>query len=502
MTTTVNNNENKVLVNRIGFSGSFYKFLGEDIKIGNQILYPGNYKFDYLIKLNDECKNGYLTFSFTGSIKIKKGNGRYYDFIFGAIGDIIAYFKPELSIFEKLHTCNHLGQPTYIDNIRYHINEGKSNQEISEMYNISDMKAIEILRNASDDKNLFYYLVFRLGIAENWENLAGEAIQEIEKRNGSKLKIENKDRVFKQFPEKECEVLENLYQLGYASKVQKELRDKARKEEQKQKELKEIEDERNKAIAKAQKSKVLKSGESETRLPTQSEKESPLNDKGKDKAKQIEKDNAQFLSEIDRNIYNVSENNEYIFILKPKETCAIDFIKIGKEPTKDDPIKIVGVSGQKYYILFDGESIETSLLHSNTNVRIKETEKIFTYLEEKGYTWEQPDCTKFYLMDKENEYLFGNEFEAYLFLRDGSIQPKEAKPIIQYTDDMLELVSLDLDSMKYTVNGDIGTEKDIASIVLYDKIGKIVVFFEDGEKREYLFDGESILQSVLKDNLK
>lgn len=229
MTTTVNNNESKVLINRISFCGSFYKFLGEDIKIGNQILYPGNYEFDYQIKLDDECKNGYLTFSFTGKIKVKKGNGRYYTLISGAIGEIITYFKPELSIFEKLHTCNHLGQPMCIENIRYHINEGKSNQEISEMYNISDMEAIKILRNSSDNKDLFYYLVFRLGIAENWGNLAGEAIQEIEKRNGSKLKIEGKDRVYKQLLKEDYEVLENLYQLGYASKVQKELRDKARK---------------------------------------------------------------------------------------------------------------------------------------------------------------------------------------------------------------------------------------------------------------------------------
>lgn len=258
MTTTTNNNEIKSLVNCIGFSGLFYKFLGEDIKIGNQILYPGRYEFDYLIKLDDGCENGHLTFSFTGSIKIRKRNGRYYDFISGAIGDIVTYFKPELSIFEKLHTCNHLGQPMYIDNIRYHINEGKTDQEIAEMYNISDIKAIEILRNASDNKDLFYYLVFRLGVAENWENLANEAIREIEKRRNSKLKIEGKDRVYKQFPEKECEVLENLYQLGYASNVQKELRDKARKEGQKQKELKEIEDERDKAIAKAQKEYEIK----------------------------------------------------------------------------------------------------------------------------------------------------------------------------------------------------------------------------------------------------
>lgn len=161
-------------------------------------------------------------------------------------------------MFEKLHFCNHLGQPTYIDDIRCHINEGKTDKEISEMYNISDMKAIKILRNASDNKDLFYYLVFRLGVAENWGNLAGEAIQEIEKRRKGKLKIEGKDCVYKQLPKEDCEVLENLYQLGYASNAQKELRDKARKEGQKQKELKEIEDERDKAIAKAQKEYEIK----------------------------------------------------------------------------------------------------------------------------------------------------------------------------------------------------------------------------------------------------
>lgn len=76
---------------------------------------------------------------------------------------------------------------------------------------------------------------------------------------------------------------------------------------------------------------------------------------------------------------------------------------------------------------------------------------------------------------------------------------KRGKPIAQYTDDMLELVSLDLSSMTYVVNGDIGTAKNIQSIVLYNEIGKIVVSCDDGEKIECQFDGESILQSVLKE---
>ena len=59
---------------------------------------------------------------------------------------------------------------------------------------------------------------------------------------------------------------------------------------------------------------------------------------------------------------------------------------------------------------------------------------------------------------------------------------KETKPTMQYIDDMLELVSLDLNSMTYVVNGDIGTAKNIQSIVLYDEIGKIVVSCDDGKR--------------------
>lgn len=160
MTTTVsNNNENKVTINQIGFSGSFSKFFKENTQVDDAFFEGGkHYSFTYSIKLDDNCKNGHLTFSFTGEIKVKKGNGRFYNYIGGAISDIIAYFKPELEKFNRLHLFNHLGQPIYIDNIRYSINKGRTNEQIAKIYNIPNLEAIETLRNVSDNKELFHFL--------------------------------------------------------------------------------------------------------------------------------------------------------------------------------------------------------------------------------------------------------------------------------------------------------------------------------------------------------
>lgn len=253
MTTTVsNNNKNKVTVNQIGFSGSFSKFFKENTQVYDYLFEGGKcYSFAYYIGLNDDCKNGHLTFSFTGEIKVKKRNGRFYTYISGAIADIIVCFKPELLMFERLHLCNHLGQPMFTDDIRFHINEGKTNEQIAEMYNISDMGAVEILRNASDNKDLFYYLVFRSGVADTWGKLANEAIREMEAKTGLTLKIENKDKVYKQFDAEKCETLENLYQLGFASKQAKQYRAQQAAEEKKVKGLAKIEKEFAKAVEKA-----------------------------------------------------------------------------------------------------------------------------------------------------------------------------------------------------------------------------------------------------------
>lgn len=160
-----------------------------------------------------------------------------------------------------------------------------------------------------------------------------------------------------------------------------------------------------------------------------------------------------------------------------------DYVEFNLSCNADAPTYTGFVSndpGLGLVCVVDGQKIEVRKM---INLKVLEPEE--------SKTVSPVQSGKSSLNDKERD-------ETKQIERDNSIQPKGTKPTVQYTDDMLELVSLDLSSMTYVVNGDIGTAKNIRSIVLYDEIGKIVVFFEDGEKRECLFDGESILQSVLR----
>lgn len=190
-----------------------------------------------------------------------------------------------------------------------------------------------------------------------------------------------------------------------------------------------------------------------------------------------------YLSLIEPSLSKTYKNHlDAIYKETPKEG---DYVEFNLSCNADAPIYtglILNDPGLGLVCIVDGQKIEVREMINLKVLKQEESKTAPSIQSEKESS----------LNDKEKDKTKQTE-------RNNSVQPKETKPIVQYTDDMLELVSLDLDSMTYTVNGDIGTEKGIASIVLYDKIGKIVVFFNDGEKRECQFDGESVLQSILKE---
>lgn len=136
------------------------------------------------------------------------------------------------------------------------------------------------------------------------------------------------------------------------------------------------------------------------------------------------------------------------------------------------------------------------------SVRQHATNKVFSFLEKEGYHWEQPNTQTFHLFKNGKEKAFKNEFEAYNFVRDKENESYFAFNVSDYTDDMIEVTGLDLESISSKVKQDSSKElKVIQDIKLYDKTGKIVFTYGDGNTNtiiETTFNGDSVLQSVLQ----
>lgn len=142
--------------------------------------------------------------------------------------------------------------------------------------------------------------------------------------------------------------------------------------------------------------------------------------------------------------------------------------------------------------------LEQSLI----NLKRHATNKVFFFMEKDGYHWEQPNTQTFHLFKNGKEKTFKDEFEAYNFVRDKENKSYFDFNVSDYTDDMIEVTGLDLESITSKVKQDSPKElKVIQDIKLYDKTGKIVFTYGDGNTNtivEATFNGDSVLQSVLQ----
>lgn len=144
------------------------------------------------------------------------------------------------------------------------------------------------------------------------------------------------------------------------------------------------------------------------------------------------------------------------------------------------------------------EFLEQSLV----DLKRHATNKVFFFMEKDGYRWEQPNAQTFHLFKNGKKKTFKDEFEAYNFVRDKENKRYFDFNVSDYTDDMLEMVGIDLESIAFEVNQNSPKElKVIQDIKLYDKTGKIVFTYNDGSVDtvvETTFNGYSVLQSVLQ----
>ena len=144
------------------------------------------------------------------------------------------------------------------------------------------------------------------------------------------------------------------------------------------------------------------------------------------------------------------------------------------------------------------EFLEQSLV----DLKRHATNKVFFFMEKDGYRWEQPNAQTFHLFKNGKEKTFKNEFEAYNFVQKKENERYFDFNVFDYTDDMIEMVGLDLESIIFKVKQDSPKElKVIQEIKLYDKTGKIVFTYNDGSVdivMKTTFNGYSVLQSVLQ----
>lgn len=139
------------------------------------------YKVITTIKLHDECKNGTCSWSITGILQQKKGNGRFYDIGHGCIHEEILKASPKLKMFVDLHLCDWRGTPLYPVETGYYFLQ-KDKKQAKEYLRVTD-EEMEILSKC-DDKEYFKYQLFALGIVERWQAESKKAIQALEELTG------------------------------------------------------------------------------------------------------------------------------------------------------------------------------------------------------------------------------------------------------------------------------------------------------------------------------
>lgn len=139
------------------------------------------YKVIATIKLHDECKNGTCSWSITGILQQKKGNGRFYDIGHGCIHEEILKASPKLKMFVDLHLCDWRGTPLYPVETGYYFLQ-KDKKQAKEYLRVTD-EEMEILSKC-DNKEYFKYQLFALSIVERWQAESKKAIQALEELTG------------------------------------------------------------------------------------------------------------------------------------------------------------------------------------------------------------------------------------------------------------------------------------------------------------------------------
>lgn len=230
----------------------------KEVKRSNDLRYSttkivGNKKIVVKIRLYDECKNGHQDFSITADIYEKAKNGRNVWVAGGCCHDEILKYFPQFKMFVDLHLSDYKGSPMYaVENRFYWIKEYKSGKKTADTpkscLRISD-EELSIL-STCEDKYIFWYKLYELGIIERWESEAKKAIEYLESLTGSLFLMDSKKSNISELPEETRLMIKDRITNGYYSIENIQDRENAAIEDQKQKRIADLKNRANTDIKK------------------------------------------------------------------------------------------------------------------------------------------------------------------------------------------------------------------------------------------------------------
>lgn len=230
----------------------------------------GEVEIEVKIKLSDDHKNGHQDFSITGNLW-EAGKPKIDRYLIGGgcIHDSIEKYFPEFIPFIRLHLCDYKGAPCFAaSNMLFHLQNGfnqtkKSDpsfkKEFCKYYRVTEDQFDNL--NEAENKIQISIMLQDMGIVDQWQKQADEAIAYLERLTSKKFLVDSKKSHFTPPTDDQLREEREKQKSGYYSAEQKY----ARKMAQAQKMIDELDKQREEELAKINleydiKKQVLKAG--------------------------------------------------------------------------------------------------------------------------------------------------------------------------------------------------------------------------------------------------
>lgn len=191
--------------------------------------------------------NGHADFAITCTAweKGKPHTDKYFLYA-GCSHDEILKVRPDLKVFVDLHLSDQYGAPMYtVENGFYHLKN--SSLDVAREYIRASREQIELLKTC-EDSTYYAFMLEKMGLPEQWQKEASQAIELLEQWTGLKFELEPKRRNFSPLGAKAKEV-ERKLKAGYYSPEKIQERVEQNEINRRQKLIAEFEEHRDNIIA-------------------------------------------------------------------------------------------------------------------------------------------------------------------------------------------------------------------------------------------------------------